>query len=149
MWYKFLKTSQNSNVGIPNVTIEGPDRDIVDEALKELQGIDVSVFSEVDKIIVDIFEGNSLGHVSSHSPRDVVLSIRSIENVINKKYPDLPRSKNDKEYRSKLKEEIKRVLMHEIGHVTTYNPDTNIFEGHELPAERSEQEAADKGYYQG
>ncbi|MAG25622.1 hypothetical protein CMI47_08600 [Candidatus Pacearchaeota archaeon] len=149
MWYKNIKIAQDLNVGIPNVTIEGPDRDIVEEALKELQEIDMNVFSEVDKITIDIFGGNSLGHVSSHSPREVVLSIRNVENVINKKYPNLPRSKNDNEYRSRLKEEIKRVLMHELGHVTTYNPETNTFEGHELPAERSEQEAADKGYYQG
>jgi len=147
MWYNLIKKAQSSNVGIPNVSIEGPDRDIVEEALRELKSIDMSVFSEVDKIKIDIFGGNSLGHVSSESPREVVLSIRNVENVINNKYPDLPRSKNDKDYRDRLKEEIKRVLMHELGHITTYNPETNTFEGHELPAERSEQEAEDKGYY--
>ena len=55
---------------------------------------------------------------------------------------------NFKEYRTKLKEEIKRVLMHELGHVRTYNLETDTFEGHEIPAEKSEREAGEKGYYQ-
>ena len=148
MWYRQIKKAEQSNVGIPNVAIEGPDRDIVEESLRELQEIDMSVFSEVDKIVIDIFGGNSLGHVSNQSPRDVVISIRNLENVINQKYPSIPRSKNDKEYRSKLKDEIKRVLMHELGHIKTYNPDTDTFEGHELPAEKSEREAGEAGYYQ-
>jgi hypothetical protein len=145
MWYKHIKKAEHSNVGIPNVAIEGPDRDIVEDALKELQEIDMSVFSEVDKIVIDIFGGPSLGHVSNQSPRDVVISIRNLENLINQKYPSIPRSKNDK---GKLKEEIKRVLMHELGHIKTYNPDTDTFEGHETPAEKSEREAGEAGYYQ-
>ncbi|MBC8304483.1 MAG: hypothetical protein H8E55_53060 [Pelagibacterales bacterium] len=148
MWYRAIKQSQNSNVGIPSVTIEGPDRDIVEEALKELKEIDVNVFSEVDKIVIDIFGGPSLGHVSNQSPSDVVISISNLENVINRRYPNIPRSKNVTEYRTKLKEEIKRVLMHELGHVKTYNPETDTFEGHEIPAEKSEREAGERGYYQ-
>ena len=145
MWYK---KAQKSNVGIPHVSIEGPDRDVVEEALRELKEVDVNVFLEVDKITIDTFGGDSLGHVSSASPREVVLSIRNLENVINQRYPNLPRSKNDRDYRGRLKEEIKRVLMHELGHVTTYNQETNMFEGHELPAERSEREARERGYYE-
>jgi len=147
MWYRLIKQNQASNVGIPNVVIEGPDRDIVEEALKEIQSNDPNSFLEVNKIIVDVSGGSSLGHVSSGAHTNIIISIRNIENVINSKYPEVPKSKVNAEYRSLLKQEIKRTIMHELGHVLTYNPEIGVFEGHELPAEKTERSGEEKGYY--
>jgi len=147
MWYRLIKQNQVSNVGIPSVVIEGPDRDIVEEALKEMQSSNPNAFLEVNKIIVDVSGGSSLGHVSSGAHTNIIISIRNIENVINSQYPEIPKSKLNSEYRSLLKKEIKRTIMHELGHVLTYNPEINVFEGHELPAEKSEQSGEEQGYY--
>ena len=148
-WYKKAQfTEENTqNINTPIIMVQ-PYEPIVQEVVDELYNENPQVFININRINVDMGYGQ-FGSVVSDNPADININLNNIKNEVSSKIITSFDINNEK-HKMILKNEIKRIIIHEKEHVQdafkaqegSEDPleGQELFPGGEGVAERAEQQ---------
>jgi hypothetical protein len=131
-WYCFAQFTDlnTTRVDVPLITVQ-PYEPIIQEAVDELMQVNPRLFVGVNQINVDMGWGQ-FGSVSSTDPADININLGKIKSeVASQVGPNFDES--NFEHVAVLKRAIKRVIIHERGHVADYNPEQHGQGGDPFP----------------
>lgn len=146
-WYKKAQYSEENtqNVGTPSVVVQ-PYEPLVQEVVDEMSAENPQLFNNVNKINIDMGYGQ-FGSVKSDNPADININVDNIKNTLSSQL-GINFDPNNPQHQQAIKDEIRRVIIHEAAHVSDYDEQQHLEGGNPFPGGEgvAEQSERDAGY---
>lgn len=144
-WFKKSQyTEENTqNVGGPSVVVQ-PYEPLVQQVVDEMSSQNPGIFNSVNKINIDMGYGQ-FGSVVSDNPADININVYNLKSSLSNQL-GISFDANNPQHTEAMKDQIRRVILHEMAHVSDYDEEQhmqgdNPFPGGEGVAEQAERDA--------